>query len=99
MTGRFPACFCPAPVLDPPRCADRMYRLARGEAISVSFPGIIRFTATTPMADVLAELDQVKTQADADLAAATSNDALEQFRIKWLGANGVVKAKMSLIGQ
>src|SRR4051812_7140843 len=51
------------------------------------------------MADVLAEIEALKAQADTELAACTSNDALEQFRIKWLGGNGVVKAKMSLIGQ
>ena len=51
------------------------------------------------MADVLAELNELTQQADAELASATSADALEQFRIKWLGSNGVVKAKMSLIGQ
>jgi phenylalanyl-tRNA synthetase alpha chain len=51
------------------------------------------------MADVLAEIEALKAQADTELAACSSNDALEQFRIKWLGGNGVVKAKMSLIGQ
>jgi phenylalanyl-tRNA synthetase alpha chain len=51
------------------------------------------------MPDVLAELDALAAQADADLAAARTPAALEQYRIKYLGAKGVLKAKMSLIGQ
>src|SRR3954466_2968197 len=51
------------------------------------------------MADVLAELDDLSRQADADPAAGAPADALEQFRIKWLGGKGLLKTKMSLIGQ
>src|SRR3954470_12262007 len=51
------------------------------------------------MADVLAELDDLSRQADADLAAVATADALEPFRIKYLGGKGLLKAKMSLIGQ
>ena len=51
------------------------------------------------MPDVLAELDALAAQGDADLAAASSPSALEQFRIKYLGPKGLLKAKMSLIGQ
>ena len=51
------------------------------------------------MPDVFAELDDLSRQADADLDAVASADALEQYRIKYLGAKGLLKAKMSLIGQ
>jgi phenylalanyl-tRNA synthetase alpha chain len=50
------------------------------------------------MPDVLAEIDDLSRQADADFAAVASADALEQARIKWMGAKGILKAKMSLIG-
>jgi phenylalanyl-tRNA synthetase alpha chain len=50
------------------------------------------------MPDVLAEIDDLSRQADADFAAVKSADDLEQARIKWLGAKGICKAKMSLIG-
>jgi phenylalanyl-tRNA synthetase alpha chain len=50
------------------------------------------------MPDVIAELDELAQQAESDLAAVSTNDALEQYRIKYLGAKGVLKAKMSLIG-
>jgi phenylalanyl-tRNA synthetase alpha chain len=51
------------------------------------------------MPDVFAELDDLSAQAAADLAAVASADALEQYRIKYLGGKGLLKAKMSLIGQ
>ncbi|MDB5298143.1 MAG: pheS [Phycisphaerales bacterium] len=51
------------------------------------------------MPDVSAELDDLTRQADADLAAVNSPAALEQFRIKYLGSKGLLKAKMALIGQ
>ena len=38
------------------------------------------------MPDVLAEIDDLSRQADADFAAVKSADDLEQARIKWLGA-------------
>ncbi|QOV89140.1 phenylalanine--tRNA ligase subunit alpha [Humisphaera borealis] len=50
------------------------------------------------MPDVFAELDDLSRQAAADLATVATNDALEQYRIKYLGSNGILKAKMSLIG-
>src|SRR3954454_17057587 len=50
------------------------------------------------MPDVLAEIDDLSRQAEADFAAVASVDALEQARIKWMGAKGILKAKMSLIG-
>src|SRR4051812_49394018 len=52
-----------------------------------------------PMADVLAEIEQLGKQAEAELAAVTTADGLEQFRIKWIGAKGLLKTRMSLIGQ
>src|SRR4051812_45873249 len=51
------------------------------------------------MPDIAAELDELIRQAEADLAAVNSADALEQFRIRYLGAKGLLKAKMPLIGQ
>src|SRR4051794_13422135 len=51
------------------------------------------------MADVFAEIDELLRQLDADLEAVTNADQLEQLRIKWLGGKGLLKTKMSLIGQ
>src|SRR5262245_13099119 len=51
------------------------------------------------MPDIFAELDELLQQALAELAGVNTADALEQFRIKYLGAKGIMKAKMSLIGQ
>src|SRR5687768_3438125 len=51
------------------------------------------------MADVLAEIQGVQTEAEAELAAVGSADALEQFRIKYLGTKGRVKGLMTLLGQ
>ena len=51
------------------------------------------------MADVLAEIQGVQTEAQAELAAVASADALEQFRIKYLGTKGRVKGLMTLLGQ
>ena len=42
-------------------------------------------------------IDQLKSQADADLAAVHDAASLEQFRIKYLGAKGEVKKLMGLI--
>ena len=50
------------------------------------------------MADVLAEIDALSGQAEADFAAAANPDGLEQARIKWLGTKGLLKSKMGLIG-
>jgi len=46
------------------------------------------------MSDALIEIDQLRDQADAELRAVNSTDQLEQFRIKYLGSNGAVKALM-----
>src|SRR5947207_4068080 len=49
------------------------------------------------MADALATIEEVGARARADLAAASSADALEQFRIKYLGSNGEVKNLIQLL--
>ncbi|MGE5611822.1 MAG: phenylalanine--tRNA ligase subunit alpha [Bacillota bacterium] len=46
------------------------------------------------MSDVLVEVDQLAAQAAADLSVVKDADALEQFRIKYLGSNGSVKRLM-----
>jgi phenylalanyl-tRNA synthetase alpha chain len=51
------------------------------------------------MADVLAEIDEASRQAEAELSAVATADALEQYRIKWLGTKGQLKGMMSLIGK
>src|SRR5687767_7312641 len=52
------------------------------------------------MADALAEIDAVAREGEAELAAAAASaDALEQWRIKYLGSKGRVKGLMNLIGQ
>jgi phenylalanyl-tRNA synthetase alpha chain len=51
------------------------------------------------MADVLEQIDQVRQQADAELAAAKSPAELENFRIKFLGSSGQIKGLMKLLGQ
>jgi phenylalanyl-tRNA synthetase alpha chain len=43
------------------------------------------------MSDVLAEIDQLAAQANAELAAVKDAAGLEQFRIKYLGSNGLIK--------
>ena len=49
------------------------------------------------MADALAEVEQVLQQGEAELAAVGSADALEQFRIKYLGSKGRVNHLMELL--
>jgi phenylalanyl-tRNA synthetase alpha chain len=49
------------------------------------------------MPDVLAEIDQLLAQAQCDLAAVKDAAALEQFRIKYLGSNGLVKRQMEVL--
>lgn len=49
------------------------------------------------MADPLAQIEEVARQADAELAAVKDAAALEAFRIKFLGSNGLVKDLMKLI--
>src|SRR3954466_9402322 len=51
------------------------------------------------MADALAEIDAVVKEGEAELAAVQTADALEQWRIKYLGTKGRVKGLMNLIGQ
>lgn len=50
------------------------------------------------MADVLAQIEQVRQQAQQELAAVQTPDQLEQFRIKYLGSNGQIKGLMKLLG-
>jgi len=49
------------------------------------------------MADALATIDDVLKQGEAALAASNSADALEQWRIKYLGTKGLVKGLMDLL--
>ena len=51
------------------------------------------------MADALAEIEAVVREGEAELASVTSPDALEQWRIKYLGTKGLMKGLMGLIGQ
>ncbi|HEX4792608.1 MAG TPA: phenylalanine--tRNA ligase subunit alpha [Humisphaera sp.] len=51
------------------------------------------------MAEVLEQIEGMVASAQAELAAVTSADQLEAFRIKWLGAKGIVKSSMKLLGQ
>lgn len=51
------------------------------------------------MPDVIEQIDAVASQGAAELAAVKSSAELEQFRIKFLGSNGLVKGLMKLLGQ
>ena len=51
------------------------------------------------MSDALVQIDQVAACAATDLAAVSTLDQLEQFRIKYLGSNGEIKNLMQLIKQ
>ncbi len=51
------------------------------------------------MADVIEQIDQVQTQAETELAAVKNAAELEQYRIKFLGANGLLKGLMKVLGQ
>jgi phenylalanyl-tRNA synthetase alpha chain len=51
------------------------------------------------MSDPLQQIDQVEKMAVTELAAVTDARTLEQFRIKFLGSNGVVKNLTKLIGE
>ena len=51
------------------------------------------------MADALAEIEAVVREGEAELASVTSPDALEQWRIKYLGTKGRMKGLMGLVGQ
>lgn len=50
------------------------------------------------MADAIAQIEQTQQDAARQLAAVTNPDQLEQFRIRFLGANGQIKALMKLLG-
>lgn len=51
------------------------------------------------MADVVEQIEQVRTQAVTELAEVKSAPELEQFRIKYLGTKGQIKGMMKLLGQ
>ncbi|HWP40182.1 MAG TPA: phenylalanine--tRNA ligase subunit alpha, partial [Tepidisphaeraceae bacterium] len=55
-------------------------------------------TAAT-VEQIFEQIDQVQQQADTALAAVSSPVELEQFRIRFLGANGQIKNLMKLLGQ
>src|SRR5690348_2060619 len=50
------------------------------------------------MAEAMAQIDELTQEADAELSQVTDGEALEQFRIKYLGSNGKVKGLMKLMG-
>ena len=49
------------------------------------------------MADAVSRIEEVLRQGEAELAAVGDAEALEQFRIKYLGAKGLVKGLMDLL--
>ena len=51
------------------------------------------------MPDPFEQIQQAAAQVEAELAAVKDQAALEHWRIKWLGSNGLVKGLMGLIGQ
>ncbi|MGH7176030.1 MAG: phenylalanine--tRNA ligase subunit alpha, partial [Tepidisphaeraceae bacterium] len=51
------------------------------------------------MSDVIDQIEAAKVEADAELKLADDPSALEQFRIKFLGSKGRIKALMKLLGQ
>lgn len=51
------------------------------------------------MADPLVQIEDVARGADAELATVKDAAGLEQFRIKFLGSNGLLKGLMRLIGE
>ena len=51
-----------------------------------------------PMDDVWAQIDQVAREAAEELTAVKDAASLEQFRIKYLGSNGRLKAMTKLLG-
>ncbi|HWE98073.1 MAG TPA: phenylalanine--tRNA ligase subunit alpha [Tepidisphaeraceae bacterium] len=51
------------------------------------------------MADVFAQIDALLAGALSELSTVKSPEALEQFRIKYLGSNGLLKGSMKLLGQ
>jgi phenylalanyl-tRNA synthetase alpha chain len=51
------------------------------------------------MADVNQDIIEMQKQADAELSSANTADALEQFRIRYLGSKGKLKEMMKLLGK
>lgn len=51
------------------------------------------------MSDLLQQIEKMVADAVAELLTVSSAEALEQFRIKWLGMHGQMKAAMKLLGQ
>ena len=51
------------------------------------------------MSDLLQQIEKMVADAVAELLTVNSADALEQFRIKWLGTHGQMKSAMKLLGQ
>ena len=51
------------------------------------------------MSDPLAQIDQISQAARDELGIVRNAAELEQFRIKYLGSNGLVKGMSRLIGQ
>jgi phenylalanyl-tRNA synthetase alpha chain len=51
------------------------------------------------VADVIAQIDELAKEAEAELSAVSNGDGLEQFRIKYLGTKGRLKDLMQLLGQ
>lgn len=49
--------------------------------------------------DAIDQIDQTRKQADEELAGIVSADALEQFRIRYLGTKGKLKDLMGLLGK
>jgi phenylalanyl-tRNA synthetase alpha chain len=51
------------------------------------------------MAEALSQIEHTQGEAEAELAAVKNSAELEQFRIKYLGSNGLIKGLMRLIGE
>ena len=51
------------------------------------------------MDDVMRKIEELSNQADAELAQVSAAAELEQYRIKFLGASGLLKAAMKWLGQ
>ena len=51
------------------------------------------------MSDALAQIEEVRREAEAALQSVNTADAAEQFRIQFLGTKGKVKGLMTLLGQ
>src|SRR5688572_32333888 len=51
------------------------------------------------MSDALAQIEEVRREAEAALQSVSTPDGAEQFRIQFLGTKGKVKGLMDLLGQ